>query len=94
MAYGKINPTINDYIGDLLADNQSLFANSYATKERIKELERERHLLEKGTGDIKLIAELTGRIYGLYLCIKRNFKEIKDNLNKVEGLKNGTIKEI
>lgn len=94
MTYGKINPTTNDYIGDLLADNQMLFANSYATRERIKELERERHLLEKGTGDLKLIAELTGRIYGLYLCIKRNLKEVKENLNKIEGLKNGTIKEI
>lgn len=94
MAYGKINPTINNYISDLLADNQMLFANSYATKERIKELERKRHLLEKGTGDLKLIAELTGRIYGLYLCVKKNLKDVKDNLNKIEGLRNGTIKEI
>lgn len=92
-----LNPTIQDYINDLLAENKSNFAFIHAVLERIKNLKRDLFISidnAKTDNDIKNIACLVGRIIGLTQIKKGIDRDIKNNLEKIRGLRDGTIKEI
>lgn len=95
MDSGRINPTKRDYITDLLHENQRTFARVYELEEKAHAYERERKILERsGKGDLCVIAQITGKINGLYYLIRQERNDIKSNLQKIEGIRNGTIKEI
>lgn len=90
-----INPKVRDYITDLLHENQATFSRVYELELKAHNYERERQLLERGgKGDLCVIAQLTGKINGLYYLIRLERKDIASNLKKIEDLRNGTIKEI
>lgn len=92
-----INPTKEDYINDLTYDNNCMFGQNHAIKEKIKEHERE--LLKLLSA--KVCDEKNQRIYQVICVIQRfygniryNNNKIAENLEKIKGLRNGTIKEI
>lgn len=92
-----INPNINDYVVDLLNDNKAYFAQNEGLKVKIKDLTKKRCEIEKYAHTIKqwsYCLQLTSDIIGLYSVIRQNQNAIRKNLQKIEGLKNGTIKEI
>lgn len=92
-----LNANKNDYITDLLNENKRLFASNEAIKLRLKQLKGKRNEIESSAHTLKQWAyclELTSRIIGLYTALSDNMRDIKENLNKVEGLKNETIKTI
>lgn len=92
-----INPTINDYIVDLLNENKRLFAFNEQARYRIKEIKKERDTLEMSAHteeEIARVLKLTASLVGLYCVIRLNTKDIRQNLEKVKGLRNGIIKEI
>lgn len=92
-----INPTTKDYINDLLENNKCLFAFSSALKERIKiyrDKRNELELIAKTDDEYKKVYNLTTKIIICSNAIRINNKEIRDNLKKIEDLRNGFIKEI
>ena len=92
-----LNPTTNDYITDLLNENKRLFACNEAIKLRLKQLKVKRNEIESSAHTLKqwsYCLELTSRIIGLYMALRDNMRDIKENLKKVEGLKNETIKTL
>lgn len=85
------------YIKDLYEDNNKLFAMNHKINETRKEMKQELIKLCDGKGndnDIKLCASLIGRLMGLAYLYRLNLKDIKSNLEKIRGLRNGTIEEI
>lgn len=85
------------YIQDLLHDNNCYFAQNHGLKERKKELIRDLLNTINRLGneeDIKKVASLTGHIFGINRVMKENNDSIKANIEKIEGLRHGTIKEI
>lgn len=92
-----INPTIQDYINDLLVENRQLFAINEDLRSKIKFYNSKRFNLEKVAHTEKqwaFVLKITAQIMGLYGVIRINEKDIKDNLQKIEDLRNGVIKEI
>ena len=92
-----INPTVKDYINDLKHDNECMFAMNRAIKEKCKEYEKEllQRLQHKYSKDnSKRMFELMITIHAMYGTCRDNLILIKKNLEKIRGLKNGTIKEI
>lgn len=88
---------IKIYIDDLLKENQCLFAFNEDIQEQRKQLKQKLLLLTESNGtteDLSKMGGLCGKLCGLAVVYKRNRKEIKENLRKIEGLRNGTIKEI
>lgn len=95
MDSGRINPKKCDYITDLLHENRKSFALVYALEERAHHYERERQALERsGKGDMCVIAQITGKINGLYYLIRQERRDISKNLKKIEEIRNGSLKEI
>lgn len=92
-----INPTIKDYCDDLLYENKCLFAMNESIKQYRNTLKKQllnEMDLVKCDDDLKKIGALVGRIVGLGEIYKKNNREIAENLKKVDGLKNGSLKEI
>lgn len=92
-----INPTKTDYINDLTYDNNCMFAQNFVIKEKVKESEHE--LLKLLSSKFKdetnqRIFQLIGLIQRLYGNLRYNNQKISENLNKIRGLRNGTIEEI
>ena len=91
----KDNTTI--YIEDLLNENKKLFAFNEDVQQKRKELKHQ--LLDLcdsygTTDDFKKMACLCGRIVGMAMVYRQNLKDIRKNKALIEGLRNGTIKEI
>ena len=88
---------IKIYIEDLLKENKCLFAMNEDVQEHRKALKNELLALCDSYGtteDFKKMAILCGKLVGMAMIYRQNRKDIRKNLALIEGLKNGTIKEI
>ena len=92
-----INPSIQDYINDLLTDNKRSFGAIAHWKNAIKTVKREfdqKITYVKSEKDMAHIYELSNKLVRYYDLIRFENKHIRDNFAKIRGLRNGTIKEI
>lgn len=92
-----INPTIKDYIKDLTYDNDCMFAQNKSLVEKRRKWEKELLMLlqQKVCDEVNnRIFYLIGRIQIINDTYKTNVRMIRENLRKVQGLRNGTIKDI
>lgn len=88
---------VKNYINDLLKENECLFAFNEDLQEHRKQLKQKLFVLLDSDGtieDMSKMGALCGALCGLASVYKRNRNYIKENLRKIEGLRNGTIKEI
>lgn len=95
--FGTVNPTKDDYIKDLEYDNNCLYGMNSSIKEKCKVYEKE--LLERlqykySTENSNRMFQLLILIHAMYGTYRDNLILIKKNINKIRGLRNGTIKEI